>query len=260
MERERGDERGGDQAIWLDLVARLEQATADEHAVTPWPDSENLGRDPLGSADPANAPANRGRVIRPASFMRFADPPGRPAEPDGEDAKDTGISEPGDHDRAPATKDQANQGAERGNAEPELAEDTEQAENNGFAEDADLAEDTGFTNVEPWRASARNLTADDYLNLADLGYIDYDTGDAYDRYIPPPLPPQPKLDPVAKGAWTALLGGPGYLLLAALLSWQVPGWAQLVAVIAFIVGFLVLVSRLGDGPSRRDGPDQGAVV
>jgi hypothetical protein len=124
----------------------------------------------------------------------------------------------------------------------------------------DLAEDTGFASVEPWRPSARNLSAEDYLNLADLGYIDYDTGDTGDRYIPPPLPPQPKLDLVAKGAWTALLGGPGYLFLSMLLGWQVPGWAQLVAIIAFMAGFLVLVMRLGDGPSRRDGPDQGAVV
>jgi hypothetical protein len=27
-----------------------------------------------------------------------------------------------------------------------------------------------------------------------------------------------------------------------------------------VSGFVILVSRLGDGPSRRDGPDQGAVV
>lgn len=81
-----------------------------------------------------------------------------------------------------------------------------------------------------------------------------------DRYIPPPLPPQPGLDPVAKGAWLALFGGPGYLLVATLLSWQIPGWAALTAVVAFVAGFVVLVFRLGDGPSKRDGPDQGAVV
>ncbi len=81
-----------------------------------------------------------------------------------------------------------------------------------------------------------------------------------ERYVPPQVPPQPKLDPVARGAWTALFGGPGYLFIATTLQWQVPGWARLAAIIAFITGFVVLVSRLGDGPSRRDGPDQGAVV
>ena len=83
---------------------------------------------------------------------------------------------------------------------------------------------------------------------------------ADERYVPPRVPPQPKLDPVARGAWTALFGGPGYLFIATTLGWQVPGWAELAAIIAFIAGFVVLVSRLGDGPSRRDGPDQGAVV
>jgi hypothetical protein len=65
---------------------------------------------------------------------------------------------------------------------------------------------------------------------------------------------------VAKGAWAALFGGPGYLFIATTLGWQVPGWAELAAIVAFVTGFVVLVSRLGDGPSRRDGPDQGAVV
>jgi hypothetical protein len=84
---------------------------------------------------------------------------------------------------------------------------------------------------------------------------------ADERYIPPHIPPQPKLDSVARAAWTALFGGPGYLFIATTLRWQVPRWAELAAIIAFITGFVVLVSRLGDdGPSRRDGPDQGAVV
>ncbi|HUC58351.1 MAG TPA: hypothetical protein VMA95_13185 [Streptosporangiaceae bacterium] len=84
--------------------------------------------------------------------------------------------------------------------------------------------------------------------------------DEDDRYFPPDLPPQPKLDPVAKGAWIALFGGPGYLLLATLMGWQLAGWTELVSVAAFIAGFVVLVFRLGDGPSKKDGPDQGAVV
>jgi hypothetical protein len=96
----------------------------------------------------------------------------------------------------------------------------------------------------------------------ELGWLelDDDDGNADDRYVAPHVPPLPKLDPVARGAWTALFGGPGYLLIATTLSWQVPGWAELAAIVAFVAGFVVLVSRLGDGPSRRDGPDQGAVV
>ena len=84
--------------------------------------------------------------------------------------------------------------------------------------------------------------------------------DTEDHYIPPPPPPLPHLDPVAKGAWTALFGGPAYLLIATLIGWTVAGWAALLAIAAFVGGFVVLVLRLGDGPSRGSGPDNGAVL
>ncbi len=84
--------------------------------------------------------------------------------------------------------------------------------------------------------------------------------DTEEHYIPPPPPPLPQLDSVAKGAWTALFGGPAYLLVATLVGWAVPGWAALLAIAAFVGGFVVLVLRLGDGPSRGAGPDNGAVL
>jgi hypothetical protein len=65
---------------------------------------------------------------------------------------------------------------------------------------------------------------------------------------------------VSKGAWTALFGGPGYLLLAVLLGWVVPSWAAFCAVAAFVGGFATLVVRMGDRPPRDSGPDDGAVV
>jgi hypothetical protein len=95
------------------------------------------------------------------------------------------------------------------------------------------------------------------FELADDTVFDFGDGD---RYIPPPLPPMGRLDPVAAGAWIALFGGPAFLLVSMLAGWQTPRWMALVAVIAFVAGFIVLVFRLGDGPSKRDGPDQGAVV
>jgi hypothetical protein len=81
-----------------------------------------------------------------------------------------------------------------------------------------------------------------------------------EHYIPPPPPPLPHLDPVAKGAWTALFGGPAYLVLSSIIGWNVPGWAALLAVMAFVGGFAVVVVRLGDGPPRGEGPDNGAVL
>jgi hypothetical protein len=77
------------------------------------------------------------------------------------------------------------------------------------------------------------------------------------HFVPPPPPPLPAADPTTKFAWIALFGGPLYLLAAALLGWQVPGWIAFLAVAAFVGGFVTLVVRMGDDP--RD-PDDGAVI
>ncbi|MFC9976097.1 hypothetical protein ACFVH6_34915 [Spirillospora sp. NPDC127200] len=89
--------------------------------------------------------------------------------------------------------------------------------------------------------------ADDYPPPAD------DEG----HYVPPPPPPLPAADPLTKGAWLALVGGPLYLLVTVILDWEVPGYAAFLAVAAFIGGFVTLVLRMGDEPR---GPDDGAVV
>jgi len=80
-----------------------------------------------------------------------------------------------------------------------------------------------------------------------------------EQFVPPVPPPLPRLDPVSKGAWAALFGGPGYLLLAVMFGWQIPGWAAFCAVAAFVGGFAALVVRMNDRPPE-DGPDDGAVV
>ena len=83
--------------------------------------------------------------------------------------------------------------------------------------------------------------------------------EAEEHYTPPPPPPLPTLAPGAKAAWTGLFGGPGYLLVATLAGWSVPGWALFLAIAAFIGGFTVLVLRQ-DRPDEGSGPDDGAVV
>ena len=86
-------------------------------------------------------------------------------------------------------------------------------------------------------------------------------GDDDDHFIPPPPPPLPKLDPVAKGAWVALFGGPGYLVVATGAGWTVPGFAAFCAVAAFVAGFAILVLRMNEpGPGGPDDGDDGAVV
>jgi hypothetical protein len=81
-----------------------------------------------------------------------------------------------------------------------------------------------------------------------------------EHFVPPVPPPLPRLDPITKGAWVALFGGPAYLLIAVMVDWQVPGWAAFCAVAAFIGGFATLVVHMGDRPPRDSGPDDGAVV
>jgi general stress protein CsbA len=76
-------------------------------------------------------------------------------------------------------------------------------------------------------------------------------------YKPPPPPPLPETDALTRVAWAAVLGGPAVLFAAVLLGWHLEDWMMLVAAIAFVVGFVVLVARLGD---REDDGDDGAVV
>ena len=87
------------------------------------------------------------------------------------------------------------------------------------------------------------------------------TTDDEEHYIPPAPPPLPKLDPVTKGAWAALFGGPGYLMVATAAGWSVSGLAAFCAVAAFVAGFAILVLRMHEpGPGGPDDGDDGAVV
>ena len=85
--------------------------------------------------------------------------------------------------------------------------------------------------------------------------------DDSEHYIPPAPPPLPRLDPLTKGAWAALFGGPGYLVVATAVGWSVPGFAAFCAVAAFVAGFAILVLRMNDpGSGGPDDSDDGAVV
>ncbi len=223
----------GNQDAWRDLVARLELPPYLDPAAAPWPARENLG---TAASQPAPADAD---PVQPPSA-------GQPESAAGSGASSAAGGRP---DRGT--------GADRSRV-------IRPATFLPFAPEppAPVAPPPGARSVRP--GVPREQAGDEdgeasYLEYdLDAEFADYDDSD--DRYVPPPVPAPPRLDPVARGAWAALFGGPGYLFVATLLSWEVPGWAELTAIIAFVAGFTVLVFRLGDGPSRRDGPDQGAVV
>ncbi|HYK32992.1 MAG TPA: hypothetical protein VEV63_13575 [Streptosporangiaceae bacterium] len=276
MGRDVGRDEGREQAEWRDLVARLEGQAPIDAAEAPWPDRENLrAKTQPGSPGTTGDSGSSGQAADSAASGPGDGRPGNGQPGDQrprDESTDGGAGSDTGHDHDDAGQDHRDDGdashggrpsADRGRvirpaglkrsdgqAEPAAAPGTQGSQ--GPAPEAEAA--AGIPGVgDPALAGPRDYELDEPSDDDLAGEYD-------DRYIPPPLPPQPGLDPVAKGAWLALFGGPGYLLIATLLSWQIAGWAALAAVIAFIAGFVVLVFRLGDGPSKRDGPDQGAVV
>jgi hypothetical protein len=294
--RDAGRDKGGDNSAWLDLVARLEMPAPVDPDDAPWPDRENLqGSDPTGqpgtwtpgaspkgttSPKPPEGPGapstsgSPGATARPASPADRADTASKTDadRQDGRDRQDT-------HDTHDTPSGAANPGSDKGTTSNQ-SRVIRPATFTRYSELADEAtvlgrelppgpELTSSPAPDPYSQSSSQYSSDDgYLDAPtspDLGFLDFldyedDPANPENRYIPPPPPPMRQLDPVVKGAWLALFGGPGYLLLATILGWEVPGWAELLAIAAFVTGFVVLVLKLGDGPSRRDGPDQGAVV
>ena len=84
---------------------------------------------------------------------------------------------------------------------------------------------------------------------------------ADDHFVPPVPPPLPRLDPVTKGAWLALFGGPLYLLISTAIGATISGLAAFLAVAAFVGGFVILVLRMDNGrPPDSGSDDDGAVV
>ena len=82
--------------------------------------------------------------------------------------------------------------------------------------------------------------------------------DEDEGYVPPEPPPLPRGDLVSRVAWSAVIGGPLFLLIAAL-SWRtLPSMLLLIALLAFVGGFVTLVARMPQ--EHPDDPDDGAVV
>jgi hypothetical protein len=108
----------------------------------------------------------------------------------------------------------------------------------------------------------RSVKPDDHDQLAgtpDVGSQGTrDDEDEAEGYVPPIPPPLPRGDVVSRLAWGGVLGGPIFLLFAAMAGQTQPEALLLLALLAFIGGFVTLVARM---PSERpDDPDDGAVV
>lgn len=78
-----------------------------------------------------------------------------------------------------------------------------------------------------------------------------------ERYVPPDPPPLGG-DLISRISWAAVLGGPFFLVFAVLFWRELPHLLMLVALAAFVGGFIALVARM---PRERDSDDDdGAVV
>ncbi len=217
-----GGNMSSDDAAWRELIAHYELPAAPDPAAAPWPERENLdNHDPSPQA--AEQPASGDQASAGGE-----DPPGPGDAPEADTAGASDTETPGAGDADTPEAGTPGSSTDSGDRRP-----------GGAGSDRTRV-------VRPasplWRPATDAAEEED------------------NQYVPPPPPPLPSLDPVAKGAWAALFGGPAYLLLATFLGWQVSGLAALAAVTAFVGGFAVVVFRMGDGPSRGDGPDNGAVV
>jgi hypothetical protein len=210
----------------------------------PWPEREDL-LTARHRRPPRGAEAREGTEARDSAVAGETPESGSAdiSEPGSSDpgSADRGSSDPGSADRGSPDPGSSDRGSvDRGNDGGPDRDDDPAADNPGVSESAVVDRTRVIKPAVPVQLPA-------------------DEDDEDDHYIPPPPPPLPVLDPVAKGAWTALFGGPAYLLTATITGWQMPGWATFGAVAAFVGGFAVIIMRMGDRPSGS-GPDNGAVL
>jgi hypothetical protein len=257
-----------EDAAWRDLVARFDAPLAAEHPV-PWPTREDV------PAEGAGADEVQGRAGGDGTH-------GADGEPgiNGESRVHEGDRNPGAQgtgggrgrhaaDAGPGRHGDRDSGLDGGRGAGGL-DGSRGAGGLGWELDA-----TGLTGQEPrarpgdelgdrpgGRHGRRGASARHDPEVIQVPRtIRGPARDEDEHYIPPAPPPLPKLDPIAKGAWAALFGGPGYLVVATAAGWSVSGLAAFLAVAAFIAGFVLLVLRMHEpAPGGPDDGDDGAVV
>jgi len=234
-----------EDAAWRDLVARFDAPLTAQQPV-PWPAREDMSPEPAretdgaGGAEGAREPDGKHRGPELGSVDQE---PGRHAA-DGEPGRHAADGEPGRHAAGPNGK----HGSDGLRDEPG-------GPGGAIGRHGRLGAD-GAPDPEVIQVPRRIRGP-----VAPGVSADGTPADDEEHFIPPAPPPLPKLDPVTKGAWAALFGGPGYLMVATAVGWSVSGLAAFCAVAAFVAGFAILVLRMHEpGPGGPDDGDDGAVV
>jgi hypothetical protein len=238
---------GGEEAAWRDLIANYAADPDPDGGELPWPERENLP----GSRGTGTLP-DAGPDTDPSLTLDLSDDtdPSLDLGPDPGGTSDPGPP-PGPLPRpAPGRRDLP------GGNSPQASTA------NGPAVDGPAAHgpDSIGRNEDPAPASPTPGGRPRIVRPASSVPPAAPAPPDDENFVPPVPPPLPSLDPMAKGAWAALFGGPGYLLLATMVGWAIPGWAAFLAVAAFVGGFATLVIRMGEKPPRDSGPDDGAVI
>ena len=226
-----------EEAAWRDLVAQYAAPAAADGTPVPWPTREDL---PGAAAREAAADLDEGPDTADLDAPDFG--------ASGPDAAGPGAAGPGMAD--PGTAGSGNAGP--GTTEPAADVDA------GDGDEPEAGDAPAAPRPNPIPGV---IPAPPQLRIIRPAVpAPVPANDDDEHFVPPVPPPLPRLDPITKGAWVALFGGPAYLLIAVMLNWQVPGWAAFCAVAAFIGGFATLVVHMGERPPRDSGPDDGAVV
>ena len=234
-----------EDAAWRDLVARFDAPLTAQQPV-PWPAREDMPPEPDG----ADAVRESDGKHRGPELDGVDQEPGRHAA-DGEPGRHAVDGEPGRH--------AAGDGRGLAGSNGRHGSDGLREEPDGIAGPigrhgrlgADGASDPEVIQVP------RRIRGPVPRDIPTDGTPAEDE----EHFVPPAPPPLPKLDPVAKGAWAALFGGPGYLMVATAVGWSVSGLAAFCAVAAFVAGFAILVLRMHEpDPGGPDDGDDGAVV
>jgi hypothetical protein len=260
-----------EDAAWRDLVARFD-APLTEQQPAPWPAREDMPAEPAPQADGADGPDE----------ARGSDGKHRGPEAGDLDAEPGRHAADGEHGRHAADGGRHAAGPDRGLHGPNGkhapdgqrgAPDGQRVEPDGQrgAPDGQGVEPGGMSGAagRHGRLGADGAHDPDVIQVprrirgpvARGVPADGTPAEDEEHFIPPAPPPLPQLDPMAKGAWVALFGGPGYLMVATAAGWSVSGLAAFCAVAAFVAGFAILVLRMHDpGPGGPDDGDNGAVV
>ncbi len=249
-------EISGDEAAWRDLIARFDVPADRTSTGVPWPASEDLPESAGGAAGSGTSLAEHG--VGPAEQgASTAEPGASPAQHvSGQDEHRNGAAEqvarPVEHSWGPA--EHRNGAAEvagpaehgpAGPAEPQAGKDPVGRSDQAASPVTRFASPPDRTRVIRIAGDPRSYSPPEEED---------------EPYMPEPLPPPAKLDSMTKAALVGVIGGPGYLLVASMfLHWTISAEAALVAVAAFVAGFVTLIVKLGDR-SGRDDDDDGAVL